>query len=412
MPVFRELLDRVRSWPNKTRAAVAASAVFVLGAGSTLLAAPSLVRSAASERAERLGLSVSIDKVRFGFDKVRLRGVRVEDTKLPGTTAELDEVEVGIGVFGKRSLRVHGGRVQIEGGEAVLRARLDTLRGESGGKASEGSGGGRELSVDGVSVAWREPTPARRSFQLWGARIERRESSPIRLAWDLMRVERGALSADLRSGSVELSAGKRLGRVEMAELSLRAEVAEAATADVAPSGAPSPAPSAPPRTPMALLGALGPALEPLLAPEFQAKVVALRAEVSRAGERVRIGPSSAELKREGGALSLAIVPHPAARVAGTPLTIRARAPFSPGPIELELSGGPISLAALGVEEGSFGLRGVQEALIEAETKLVVAPSGDVELKGRGRLSRARLYRKALLSSEISGIDVAWRGAAT
>jgi hypothetical protein len=415
MPVFRELLDRVRSWPNKTRAAVAASAVFVLGAGSTLLAVPSLVRSAASERAERLGFSVSIERVRFGFDKVRLRGVRVDDTKLPGTTAELDEVEVGMGVFGRRSLRVHGGRIQIEGSEAALRERLDTLRGEAGGKASEGSGGGRELSVDGVSVAWSEPKSARRSFQLWGARVERRESSPIRLAWDLMRVERGALSADLRSGSVELSAGKSklLGRVEMAELSLRAEVAEAGTVDAAPSSsAPSPAPVAPPRTPMALLGALGPALEPLLAPEFQAKVVALRAEVSRAGERVRIGPSSAELKREGGALSLAIVPHPAARVAGTPLTIRARAPFSPGPIELELSGGPISLAALGVEEGSFGLRGVQEALIEAETKLVVVPSGDVELKGRGRLSRARLYRKALSSSEISGIDVGWRGAAT
>ncbi len=415
MPVFRELLDRVRSWPNKTRAAVAASAVFVLGAGSTLLAVPSLVRSAASERAERLGFSVSIDKVRFGFDKVRLRGVRVEDTKLPGTTAELDEVEVGIGVFGKRSLRVHGGRVQLEGSEVALRQRLDTLRGDSGGKSSQSSGGGRELSLDGVAVDWREPKPARRSFQLWGARVERRESSPIRLAWDLMRVERGALSADLRPAASSSPPASRSNSVAWRWPSspLRAEVAEAETADAVPSSnAPSSTPSAPPRTPIALLGAPRPALEPLLAPEFQAKVVALRAEVSRAGERVRIGPSSAELKREGGALALAIVPHPAARVAGTPLTIRARALFSPGPIELELSGGPISLAALGVEEGSFGLRGVQEALIEAETKLVLAPSGDVELKGRGRLSRARLYRKALSSSEISGIDVGWRGAAT
>src|SRR5689334_2244804 len=110
MPVFRELLDRVRSWPKKTRAAVAASAVIVFGAGSTLLAVPSLVRSAASERAERLGFSVSIERVRLGFDKVRLRGVRVEDTKLPGSSAELDQVEVGLGLFGKRSLRVHGGR--------------------------------------------------------------------------------------------------------------------------------------------------------------------------------------------------------------------------------------------------------------------------------------------------------------
>src|SRR5688572_28664555 len=282
MPVFRELLDRVRSWPNKTRAAVAASAVFVLGAGSALLAVPSLVRSAASERAERLGFSVSIDQVRLGFDKVRLRGVRVEDTKLPGTTAELDEVEVGIGVFGKRSLRVQGGRVQLEGSEAALRQRLDTLRGESAGKTSESSGGARELHVEGVSVGWSEPKPARRSFQLWGARVERRDSSPIRLAWDLMRIDRGALSADLRSGSVELSAGKskQIGLVEMAELSLRAEAAEAEATDAAPSSnAPSPAPGAAPRTPMALLGALGPALEPLLAPDFRAKVVALRAEV-------------------------------------------------------------------------------------------------------------------------------------
>ncbi len=418
MPVFRELLDRVRSWPNKTRAAVAASAVLVLGAGSALLAVPSLVRSAASERAERLGFSVSIDRIRFGFDKVRLRGVRVEDTKLPGSRAELDEVEVGIGVFGKRSLRVHGGRVELEGSEAALRERLDKLRGERSGGAPESQGGGRELSVDGVWVRWREPKPARRSFELWGARAERRESSPLRLSWDLMRVERGALSAELRSGSVELASGKskRLGRVDVAEASLRAEIADAEPSEAAASpSAPSPGrpdPSGRPNTPMALLGALGPALEPLLAPQFQAKVVALSAEVRRAGERVRIGPSSADLKREGDALSLAIVPHPAAKVAGTPLTIRARAPFHPGPIELELSGGPVTLSALGVEEGSFGLRGVQEALIEAETKLVLAPGGEVELKGRGRLSRARLYRKAISSSEISGIDVRWRGAAT
>ncbi len=413
MPVFRELLDRVRSWPNKTRAAVAASAVLVLGTGSALLAVPSLVRSAASERAERLGLSVSIERIRFGFDKVRLRGVRVEDTKLPGSSAELEEVEVGLGVFGKRSLRVHGGRVELEGSEAALRQRLDSLRGKQTGDAAEGQGGGRELSVDGVWVRWREAKPARRSFELWGARAERRESSPIRLSWDLMRVERGALSAELRSGSIELASGKskRLGRVEVAEASLRAEIADAEPSEAAPTPS-APSPSTRPSTPMALLGALGPALEPLLAPEFQAKVVALSAEVRRAGERVRIGPSSADLKREGDALSLAIVPHPAAKVAGTPLTVRARARFQPGPIELELSGGPVTLSALGVEEGSFGLRGVQEALIEAETKLVLAPGGEVELKGRGRLSRARLYRKAISSSEISGIDVGWRGAAT
>jgi hypothetical protein len=41
---------------------------------------------------------------------------------------------------------------------------------------------------------------------------------------------------------------------------------------------------------------------------------------------------------------------------------------------------------------------------------VLSPSGDVEVASRGRIERVRLRRPALSSSEISGIELGWRGA--
>jgi hypothetical protein len=305
----------------------------------------------------------------------------------------------------------------VSGNEQVLRERLDALRGggekDTGQKASTGR---PDIAVEGIDLRFRDTEVRGRSVDAWGLRAETRENSQIRLAWDLLRVHDGRLSADLRAGdaTLVLSPERRLERVELAEVGLRADLGGtvAAQKPAAPAATPPPTPprAAAPGSLVELLRAFGPILSRVLGERFEAKVVALRAEATREGERVRIGPSSVEVKREGNALNLAIVPHPAAATAGTPLTIRARAPFDPAPVEIELGGGPISLSALGVQEGDFGLRGTDQARIQAELKLVLSPSGDIDVTSSGRIDNARLFRPAISSSEISGIELGWRGA--
>jgi hypothetical protein len=417
MPSLRGLVDRFRSLPRKARVGLLAGAAFALGTGSLLIGTPSLVRSMVRERAEERGLSVSVGRVGIGFDKLRLGAVQVADQKLPGCTAEFDSIEVGLGIFGERRIRVDGGRARLLGSEQVLRERLESLRGARA-QAPQQQAEAKSLgvAVSGVDVAWREGPAAGRAVDGWGLRVERRDSAALRLAWDLLRVRAGRLSADLESGEALLSesAVRRLERIEIAKVNVRADlndpaVVPAPAATGAPASAPPGASTTSPSLP-ALLAGLGPALGRVLGERFQAKVVALRAEATHGGERVRIGPSGAELGREGEALRLSIVPHPAAAAAGTPLTIRARAPLGPGALELELSGGPLSLAALGVQEGDFGLFGTERARLEAELRLVLSPSGELDVNSHGRLEHATLRRPALSSSEISGIELGWRGA--
>ena len=412
---WRGIVDRFRSLPRKTRAGLLAGAAFALGAGALLAAVPSIVREMAEERAEARGLSIAIDSVRLGIDKLRLRGVRVRDTKLAEASAELDSVEVGLGIFGARRIRVEGARLLVTGNEQALRERVDALRGTRA-RTEPNAGTPRELDleVSGVDIRYREGTLQGRAVDAWGIHVERSGREPLRLSWDLLRVRSGRFSADVSSGEAWLSDGRerRLERVEVAAVAVRAnldQVSGAAAKDADPVAGAATSAAGPP-TLEVVLANLGPALARVLGERFRTKIVALRAEASRGGERVRIGPSTAELTREGEALRLSIVPHPAAASAGTPLTIRARAPLRPGPVEVELGGGPLSLAALGVQEGDFGLLGTERARLEAELKLVLSPNGDLEVSSRGRLEQVRLRRAALSSSEIGGIDLAWRGA--
>jgi hypothetical protein len=310
---------------------------------------------------------------------------------------------------------VRGGRARVAGNEQALRERLSELRGGTRQGGADGAGAKRpDITIEGVDLRFRDTELRGRALDGWGLRAEVRENSPIRAGWDLLRVRSGRLSAELRSGQVALAqAGeRRLERVEMAELGLTAELGGDVAEQPAPPAA-RPQHAAPARSPTSLvelLRAFGPTLARVLGERFEAEVVALRAEVTREDERVRIGPSSVEVERHGNALDVAIVPHPAAASAGTPLTIRARAPFDSAPVEIALGGGPISLSALGVQVGDFGLRGTDQARIQAELKLVLTQAGDVDVTSSGRIDNARLYRPAISSSEITGIELGWRAA--
>ncbi len=419
MMSWRAIVDRIRSWPRAAQVGLLAGGVFSILLVVIAVAIPSVVRGMIRERAEARGLSVEIERVSWGLGWVRLYGTTIEDPSLPGTSARIEQVEVRMKGLSDRAVRVQGGQIRVVGARDALEKRFRSLRGtrKATPSSQESSTSSLGIHVEGIDAVYREVASGPPRLTVWGIRLEREAGQPMRLRTDLLRAETGRLGAEVKGGAAEIAAGpeRRFERLEAAAIHLRVDLDgnEETKADTADPSAPS-APSAPrgPKGPtaLALLAGLGPELSRRLGERFEARAESVRVEARHAGERVRIGPSLAVAKREGAALTFSIAPR-ATQAGGTPLRARARIPFDRAPIDLELGGGPVSLAALGIQEGDFGLVGTQQAQIQGDLRIEIRPEEQaVEVASHGRLDRLRLFRPALAPEEIGDIDLAWRGS--
>jgi hypothetical protein len=166
------------------------------------------------------------------------------------------------------------------------------------------------------------------------------------------------------------------------------------------------------------LVALRPVLAEVTSSNFRAAVVALTIEAQGAEESLRFGPSRFVVQRAPDAFSFELVPLPqGGRAEATPLSMRVRLPLGEARPELDLTGGPVSLSALGVREGDLGLVGVRDARLEASLHATLgavgghaadgAGYGAVEVSSQGLLENVRLRRAALAPNELSGIRLGW-----
>jgi hypothetical protein len=321
------------------------------------------------------------------------------------------------------------------------------------------------VEFEGVDVSWRSTTP-RHALHIWGLQGTEDESGTWLASVDRAQfaVKGGAVEA--KAVSVTLGRGekqRRLQRIEAAEATVLLELASpgsaapAAAHDAeqpdasqpapsasrlgkaargqqasarsglatgAPSGRGSAAPTAsrvqgvpsdrkPGSAVVNGIAAEWRSLRTRLATstdqQFRASVTALSVEAHRDREAVRIGPSQLTIGRQQERLAASLVPHAASANSGTPLRAKADIPLGEGPIELDLSGGPVSLSALGIREGDFGLMGVREAQLEADAHLVLDQDlNRARVTSKGRLERVRLQRRALATNELSDIRLGWR----
>lgn len=433
---------------------IAGAGALAAGCGALVLV-PAWVRHEVRSRCEERQLSCEVGAVRFGLMRLWLRGVAVEDRALPLLRARLNSVEVRPVWFGI-ALRVHGGRIEASATEEALRSRLRELGfGQKRSGSSERTGTGperRRLEVDGIDVALRDSASGR-GFTAWGLRAQRSdersgERSDERggersgggwfVAGDVIDVTDRRVRARLRGVELTTTAkegeSRRIERLDVASAAIHVALPEAAP-DVEESA---PAPSAlkerkPKRGSVAaarpavapvsaapvpdesarsalLWAALRPALSSTTADRFKATVVALTLEAHRGAESLRFGPSRFAVQREPEAFSLELVPLPqGGRTEATPLTVRLRLPLAEAKPELDLSGGPISLAALGVREGDFGLVGVRDARLEASLHASLG-EGDAgfDVTSHGLLENVRVRRAALGPNELSGIRLGWQ----
>ncbi len=395
---------------RRARAGVLVAAILVLFLGPVAAVAP-VTRAMVSSRAGSRGIAVEIEKVRPGWGAIWLLGVSFRG-RTGRVQGRVDAVRVPLG----------GGPIEVHGGILSLRGRPEELERDvmsENERGSSGHGGGRLVRADGLAVSWTELDRRSSNVQAWGLAAERRTDSDTARV-DLARVRSAGAAAETRG--IELALARtgtaRLRRLELARVDARLDLdvfgrtnvvstnARAAPAtDPAGAAAPNAASS---QASYALgLEALREIAKQALPNGADVKAHAASLALGFHGEHLGFGPSEVSLRREPDALALEVAPSERSNSGATALALRGRLPFGPDSPSVELEGGPVSLAALGVRDGELGLTHTREATLEAHLRVELA-GGTVRGSGSGSLANLSLERRELGAREVRGLKFGFR----
>lgn len=381
-----------------------------------VVAFPFVVRwIAAAEAAER-GFTLDAGTVSLGWGVIWLSDVEVKSRRVAGFSARLQHIEVELGSAGATRVQIHGGLAKLSGPRSSLR---DLMAGGGGASAGEARAGPDRVRVDGLTVLW-EVSPDE-SYALWGVRTFR-EGSQRRLSADLVRLRHPAAQAE----AVEvqsLLAGTSVVEVSTGKAIVDVHVDAAGSTDTRSSADPS-LPDRPPRNVLAaLVGRDGKRAERvrgrlervtgLIArrlPEGSAlKLDGVTLRLHRGSGSVSLGPARFEANREADAVLLSFVPGFSA-TAEQRLEFGARLALDGGDSQVEVSGGPVQLAAMGIREGEMGLADVGTTELRVQAKVVLAAGAtQVQFESTGELAKLALSHRAFGPEPLRGLSVSWRG---
>ncbi len=435
--LWQRMRRNVRAW-------IAAGVVTgVLGAGwiGGILAFRAVVRSRVGAEARSRGLEVSVRRVRPGWGRIWLGEVNVGIVGVADARLFLSEVEVAVSAgLGVRRIAGHGGRLELLGPVEQLREELASWRASRGPGEGAGRAGFTPVGADGIEVVWNEALPGSAAQRAWGLAFERTDSRQGVVRADLVRLEhRGwqlevvqpALTLSVKDGRVlleRLAAEDVKGRLELGRrldddrAGVTAAASSSASVPPAGSGGGSAVPGGT-SVPLSAAGARtsgwGPRIHRALTslakagadaipPDGVVDLAALRLEARHRDQTITVGPGRLQLGRD--AKHLRVRFRPGAPDQQTPLNLTLEVPLQGGPVVADVAGGPITLAALGIDEGSFGLKGVDAADATAQGRLSLSADGlRLTFDGRASLRRVAILQAAISPRALSGIDLGWQG---
>jgi hypothetical protein len=427
-----ELEDSVR-----TRFKVALGGA-ALSVGVLAAAFGPIVRHEAAAVAERYGASIEVARILPTWHGARLRGVDVRLRGVPSASVHFDEIEVGLGLSGRR-VALRGGRVDVVGPRDTVAGELEAWREARGGRAGSGTAGASASGphLDRVSFRWRNAAenPSER-VEASSLSVRREAGGTI---VDAEAAEVAAFGTTLRAKDAHLELSRRDGAYRVRAVSaaaLDAEVdwpvpADDAAAPSAPTdrqalpkkgadAAPEPASRSDEgerakrlRARLVQLAAL---LDGVLDPGAVVSVHGVTARVRRGDDVLNLGPGTLDVQRPGERLVVELAP-------GVPkggdeteqvLTFRLSVPLRAGAASADLvadvEGGPIWLSTLGVREGDFGLMDVAQTSIETRSHLVLSADGaKITASGEGKIHALSLRNAALSDEPVQRLELAFRG---
>lgn len=423
-----------------------ALALVLVGAAGVVFGLPRWVKGKAVAAAAARGFDAQIGDVRFGSTRVWLKDVDLRHQKVHQLHAKLPLIEVRVGGFAPRAVLVHGGHFRVEGTRSSLLDSLRAVRGASQPAARVGSG--VQLTAGGISLEW-QPSPSE-TYYAWGLRYER-SGVFVKLGADLLRVDHSAASLESKGLRLEMkrpgyslesiSANETQGTIRLGSLpALVAQLGGANAGDDdpvsidadadepagAPSGAEPPAErgatatfldwlSLEPDRGRRLRDRLASATSVLanrLPENSEVDFEDLRLRLQGNDSGLNIGPGRMRLSRGATALSGSFIPDFQERQGVAGISLAFRSAIEDGPVEVKLSGGPINLSQLGVQDGDFGLSHVGRANLELETSLVLSPDGnELDVSSRGSIDGLTLWQPRLASEPIVDFGLNWEGSA-
>ena len=440
----------------------------MLGTAISLSIAP-IIGAVARAKAEARGLILEIDDVSVGFGSITFRGVHAASASGEAIDLKLDTVRIDpTWTLGVEGISTRGGQLVLRGTVKTLRDRFGTMQSQPSERRATSGATRRNIAVDGLSVVW-HPGPTFQTQHIWGLSF-RAGGEAERASFDLARVVVPGLGLEMAKGFVQLRGVDGLRTVERATAeSVKSWVdldrddsgewyadllgagrsrepqsaavgggsrgASAAVRSAASSvGNPDSALPHPPansngglveRPKLAGADAAVPGgrhrrgelrrrfdqiaqgLARIIPSSGSLELAGLELELRNAGQKLNVGPASFTLSRANKSIRAALRPGPNA---ASGVEVKLDMPLERGPVNFSVAGGPVSLSALGVREGDFGLEQVERARFEAQTKVrLVADGSSLSFEGVGKLRDLSLNQPKLSPKVLRHINLGWSG---
>lgn len=393
-----------------------------------------LVRWYALERLKERSIVADIGAVRPGFGRLVL--VDVTWTHDSGRArGRFSEVRVDVGFGGVRRLGVSGGEVHLNGSVQQVR---EAWGGKSKGNSVQPARRERRsFYVEGLDVQWQGVFSDESSVSEVAVRrlFARREEGFIELRFDHAVARARGLEGELSHvlakadaddfGVLGLQVGSARAVIDID--AVRAHLAErppGADPMARPRAA---APSAdvdePSRAAPAALGwiSLNPGrgqrvretLQRLagvvrrrLPPQGALEVSQVAVTVKHGAQSLTIGPGRVSGAQRAGNLGLSFTSGLADDA--RPFEADAEIPLAGGPVVFRLRAGPVSLAALGIRAGDFGLQEVEQSSLTVDSVITLGEDGiRADFSSSGALERIAIQHERLAPHALTGIDLGW-----
>jgi hypothetical protein len=399
-----------------------------LGAGGSLLGMlfvlPPLIQTAVVGKAKKSGWDATIEAVRLRPTRIWLDGVSLRHSTISGLSVELPSVEVRLGFKGITEVVAHGGAISLRADGQDPFESLRSLRGEQQPTSDKPH---EALPISALDLHLDAAWGSGQHLSANGMRLSR-ANAQFQTAIDELSYQGSRISANLKHVEADwLAAGLLLEKVavDSTELKVRLdgdqEVRSTPTPNP-PSAAPPANPQGEPETPngpFALAPGRGEHLRSWLAsllgslarriPENGAidlSGVSLELTYHRHG--LNFGPAQIQLSR--GAKSVSLTANLVGRSEAPPLRLAAEFPLANAPAKLSLSGGPLSLAELGVHEDDFGLHNVRQTQVTIEGGVEWSASGDsAAWSSHGQVAGLGWSHPRVADAALEDLSLTWAG---
>jgi hypothetical protein len=391
------------------------------------VAAPRLARARLQAEARRHHCDVDASRIRFGWFAVYLDEVVVRPLGWPGVEAKIRQVRVPLtlllrpqGIYG------HGGAIEISGSapDVLQNARRWRSLGEHGDGQAEPTFF-LPVSMEDISARWSDG--ATTIVEMAGLDIHR-DSAGTRFD-----VRSGACHLTRRrvtavGGTLQLRTDLSLANAHVASVSIAADQlgldsVAAPAANEAEEGAPQPVDAGRPllslpdlhgvRTQAAAILSM---VSERIPPGAEFNVDAMTFELGDGSPRgaLTIGPGAFSVTRSASTFEVRFTRG--GNGSPSSLAVTATLPVSGGgDLTVLLQGGPVTLSALGVREGQWGLLEEDHATVTGRIQVALAGDGGaLTFDADGAASGLALQQPRLAPETDRGLDIALRarGVAT